>query len=558
MVALEQGTHRWTYPDFAHDHDSLRYSVRYAMMVDLARETWTWRPTPDKPALPMRQYGSFNPGEGLGGAAIHWSAQLWRFLQYDFRHRSHIVERYGASKLPEGSTIQDWPVGYDDLESYYDAFEWDIGASGIAGNIRGEIQPGGNPFEEPRSRGYPNPPLATNRFADMFGSACTELGLHPFPQPAGITSRAFTDPYGNLRSGLPLLRLLHPLRLRGRREGEPAEHPPSGRARDRPLRRPARLQGAPDRDRGRRPRDRRHLRRRQGPGALPARRRRRRLGLHAREQPAAPALTLAASTRSGIGNDRGRVGRNYTYQIYPQTVVGLWEGQKLNMYMGNTCTMNIVYDYNADVFDHSDLDFIGGMQLFSEPGEREPVNSVTDLKTKSGKTWGAEWKSELGRNWDSYAGINTEGESIPYEDQFLDLDPNYTDRFGNPLLRLTFSWHENEKRMWRYMYARSLEIMNAMNPSRLVATTPEIPDYNIAKYQSTHPTGGCIMGSSPGDSVTNSYGQVWDTPNVFVTGAALFPQNPGANPTGTVAALAYRTADAIAARYWDSPNELLD
>jgi gluconate 2-dehydrogenase alpha chain len=251
------------------------------------------------------------------------------------------------------------------------------------------------------------------------------------------------------------------------------------------------------------------------------------------------------------------VGRNYTYQIYPQTVVGLWEGEKLNMYMGNTCTMNIVYDFNADVFDHSDLDFIGGMQLFSEPGEREPVNSVTDLKTKSGKTWGADWKRELGRNWDSYAGINTEGESIPYADQFLDLDPNYRDRFGNPLLRLTFSWHENEKRMWRYMFARSMEIMKAMNPSRLVATTPEIPDYNIGKYQSTHPTGGCIMGSSPGDSVTSSYGQVWDTPNVFVTGAALFPQNPGANPTGTVGALAYRTADAIAARYWKSPNELL-
>ena len=87
----------------------------------------------------MRQYGSFNPGEGLGGAAIHWSAQLWRFLEYDFRHRSHIVERYGAKKLPAGSTIQDWAIGYDELEPYYDAFEWDIGASGIAGNIRGEI-----------------------------------------------------------------------------------------------------------------------------------------------------------------------------------------------------------------------------------------------------------------------------------------------------------------------------------------------------------------------------------------------------------------------------------
>src|SRR5581483_2594595 len=108
--SLEQGATRWTYPEFAHDHDSLRYSVRYAMMVDLARESWTWRPDTKSPALPMRQYGSFNPGEGLGGAMVHWSAQLWRFLETDFRHRSHVIERYGAAKLPEGSTVQDWPI----------------------------------------------------------------------------------------------------------------------------------------------------------------------------------------------------------------------------------------------------------------------------------------------------------------------------------------------------------------------------------------------------------------------------------------------------------------
>jgi gluconate 2-dehydrogenase alpha chain len=58
--------------------------------------------------------------------------------------------------------------------------------------------------------------------------------------------------------------------------------------------------------------------------------------------------------------------------------------------------------------------------------------------------------------------------------------------------------------------------------------------------------------------VTNTYGQVWDTPNVFVTGAALFPQNSAYNPTGTVAALAYRTGDAMVKRYFRHPRELLD
>ena len=75
MVSIEQGPAASTWPQFSHDHDSLRFSGRYALMVDLARESWTWRPDARAAALPMRQYGSFNPGEGIGGAAIHWSAQ---------------------------------------------------------------------------------------------------------------------------------------------------------------------------------------------------------------------------------------------------------------------------------------------------------------------------------------------------------------------------------------------------------------------------------------------------------------------------------------------------
>jgi gluconate 2-dehydrogenase alpha chain len=65
------------------------------------------------------------------------------------------------------------------------------------------------------------------------------------------------------------------------------------------------------------------------------------------------------------------------------------------------------------------------------------------------------------------------------------------------------------------------------------------------------------MGTSPGDSVTNRYGQVWDTPNVFVTGAALYPQNPGMNPTGTLLALAYLAGDAIRLLYLRDPGRVI-
>ncbi len=99
VVSLEQGELRDTADDFSHNHDELRYQVRRDMMVDLANETWTWRPTPGDTALPMRQYGSFNPGKGVGGAGVHWAAQHWRFYPSDFQYRTHHIDRYGTRPL---------------------------------------------------------------------------------------------------------------------------------------------------------------------------------------------------------------------------------------------------------------------------------------------------------------------------------------------------------------------------------------------------------------------------------------------------------------------------
>jgi gluconate 2-dehydrogenase alpha chain len=288
----------------------------------------------------------------------------------------------------------------------------------------------------------------------------------------------------------------------------------------------------------------------------------------------------------GIGNDQGMVGKNYTYQLSQSPASGVFEGRRFNSYMGNSCLQNAIEDFNADNFDHSDLDFIGGASITCGGGEREPISSAHNLAPTGdntapeqgdeekpqrqhpalpgelgsfiggGSMWGREWKDALRSRWDSNAGIGIQGESLPYTDQFLDLDPTYTDSMGLPLLRITFDFHDNDYQLYRYLAPICEEIMRAMNPTHL-NTTPELSPYNIYDYQSTHNTGGAIMGADPANSVTNKYGQVWDTPNVFVTGAALFPQNPGYNPTGTVIALAYLAADGLRTSYFRQPGEIM-
>jgi gluconate 2-dehydrogenase alpha chain len=102
---------------------------------------------------------------------------------------------------------------------------------------------------------------------------------------------------------------------------------------------------------------------------------------------------------------------------------------------------------------------------------------------------------------------------------------------------------------------RLAEIGRAMGPEWLTIEKRQAP-YSIVPYQSTHNVGGAIMGTDPETSVVNPYLQSWDCDNLFVVGASAFPQNASYNPTGTVAALALRTADAIIGRYLRAPGSL--
>src|SRR5436305_1707840 len=184
VVALERGALPNPSKDFAvpNIRDELRYVVRHELMQNAARDTLTIRNNPSQEALPMRRLGSFLPGEGVGGSATHWSGHTWRWTDMEFKVRSMYEERYGKNFVPADMTIQDWGITYDELEPYYDKFEYTAAVSGKAGNIKGQIQSGGNPFEAPRARDYALPPLtpilASEMFANAAKNACYQTGAN--------------------------------------------------------------------------------------------------------------------------------------------------------------------------------------------------------------------------------------------------------------------------------------------------------------------------------------------------------------------------------------------
>src|SRR5580692_2668443 len=120
VVALERGPWRDTATAFppSYAQDEFRYDLQHDLLLQPRQTTLTFRNKADQTALPIRNWVSFLPGNGVGGAGVHWGGQTWRFLPTDFRLRSHLEERYGAKSIPSELSIQDWGVTYDELEPY--------------------------------------------------------------------------------------------------------------------------------------------------------------------------------------------------------------------------------------------------------------------------------------------------------------------------------------------------------------------------------------------------------------------------------------------------------
>jgi len=559
VIAIERGPWREAPTDFPPTYmpDELRYRIRHELFLRPDQTTFTFRNKMTQTALPIRSWGAFMPPNGVGGGGVHWNAETWRFLPSDFVARSHLTQRYGAKFLPLDMTIQDWGVTYQDLEPHYDRFEYLCGTSGTAGNLKGQIQEGGNPFEGPRSRPYPTPAQDQPFGYQLFAKAARELGYRPFPQPSGNLSRPYRNPLG-VRLGactycgfcewfgcanyskaspqttiLPILVRKPNFSVRDNSEVIHINVDASGK----------RATGVTFVD----------------------------TSGEQWEQPADLVILSAYALfnvqlllLSKIGKpydpvaNTGVIGRNYTHQT-ASTAIGFFDNKKFNFnpFVASGSIGMCIDEFNGDNFDHGPHGFVGGGYLgHVQTGARPIETTPTPPGTPK---WGAQWKTAVRDNYLSTVkpGAGVHGGFYAYRDVYLDLDPTYKDRFGRPLMRMTIDFHDNELKQNRFLTDKFAEIVKAMGAREVVKKYRTGP-YDITQYQTTHLNGGAIMGADPKTSALNRYLQSWDIANLFVLGASAFPQNPGYNPTGTVAALAFWAATAIRTQYLKNPGRLVD
>ena len=506
VLVLEQGPRR-SAADFRHDEFDAWFDLGLSNPLDTNPQTF--RGSASETAQRVVDFPAAWYAPMVGGSSNHFTANFWRFHEVDFDERS----RLGA--LP-GTTFEDWPITYAELEPYYTKVEWDVGVSGLAG---------ASPFDPPRSKPYPMPPLPVKSSGVLFERGARKLGLHPFPAPMAITS----VPYGGrpacahcgfcigygcemrakssaLYTTLPDAEATGRCEVRARSYASRIETSGAGR-----------VTGVAYFDAARRE----HFQKARA------------VVVCANGAESARLLLMSASPRfpDGLANSSGMVGRNLMFNTYTQ-VHALFE-HELNEFKSVQVT-RILHDfYDTD----PKRGCYGGGGLDARSGPMPAVWAA--FAPPPGRRWGAPLKSLL-QAMPRAMMVATHGTSLPLASNRVDLDPDLKDAWGLSAMRVTYRDHPDDLTFARFLQDRGAEILQA------AGALETWKDPVLDASGSPHLLGTARMGNDPRTSVVDRYHRAHDVPNLFVCDGSSFVTSGRGQPTMTIMALAFRAGEHIA------------
>ena len=531
VVGLEAGT--WlSARDFAPDELRNQYRGWPQAAQKANREIPVHRPNAAAPDSPRNRIHPMM--NGVGGTTLHYWAQSWRLNPWDFRVASETRRRYGAARIPAGSTVEDWPFGLEELEPYYDQVEYALGVSGKAGNVKGAIDARGNVFEGARAREYPMPPLRGTEFTERMDAAARRLGWHPFPGPAAINSQLYdgrspclyhgfcnrggchvsakcstavtTIPRAQRTGRLEVVTEAHVTRVLVDRDGRASgvEYVKGGETFEQPA-----------------------------AAVL--------LGCYTYENTRLLLLSSSRRFPRGLSNGHGQVGKHYFTHNQAAGVLALFP-RKLNRWYGLPAQGVAVDDFADDNFDHGELDFIGGGNLWVYSDQR-PIGAASMPTFGRAPRWGSAWKAFVKENADCWANSYIQKTTLPYTDNYLDLHPTVKDPLGQPVCRITADHRDNEKRVAAFTQDK---MEQWFREAGAIATLRQPVGTMVL---STHAYGGTRMGDDPATNVVDRFGLSHEVPNLGIVGASVMGTSGAHNPTLTAQALAWRTGEHLAASW---------
>ncbi len=445
----------------------------------------------------------------VGGGTLSYGAMAWRFHPKDFRMKS----TYGA---PENSTLEDWPISYEDLAPYYERAEWEIGVSGKGG---------ANPFDGPRAKEYPMPPLPFNKEASLLAKAARGLGLHPFPIPMAINS----VPYGGREA---CVQCPHCVGFRCEVEAKSSTAVTvipraiaTGNCR---LRTQCVVKEILTDAKG----NARAVAYFDAEGQL-------------QEQPAKVVVVACGATETarlllnsksklhpqGLGNRYDWVGRNLQGHAYSgafglfaeETWDGLGPGARV-----------AIGDYS-----HGNPGVVGGAMLANE-FIRMPYLFARSTRPPGAPRWGQAHKDFQRQFYRRSVGFKGPVQEVPNWTARVEIDPNVRDAWGIPVLRLSGERHAEDLKTGRFLAEKAAVVLKAAGATEVWTTTP---GRGLSGGQ--HQAGTARMSKDAKMGATDPNCRLHDVDNVFVADGSPHVTNGGFNPSLTIQALAFRTGEYL-------------
>jgi choline dehydrogenase-like flavoprotein len=453
-----------------------------------------------------------NNASCVGGGTLSYGAMAWRYMPQDFRMRS----TYGA---PEGSTLEDWPLGYDELEPFYTKAEWEIGVCGDNSQ---------NPFCGHQSKPLPMPPLSPPREHQILEPAARKLGLHPFPIPMLRNS----VPY-NGRAGCMRCRWCvgFACEVNAKCGTQNTVIPIALSTGNCELRSSATVKEILVDGRG-------HA---TGVAYFDEHN-------NLREQPAdvvvvagsaieTARLLLNSKSRlfpEGLGNRYDWVGRNLQGHTYTGAI-GLFDFDTYDD-IGPGASIAIC-DYN-----HGNPGLKGGAMLANE-FIRLPIHFM-NTRPPSVPRWGQAHKDYMRQYYKRSITVMGPTQEMPVWDSRVQVDPKVRDGWGIPVARLSGNRHPHTIEIGNAMAEKAKAWVETAGASRIW-----LRQAGAGVSGGQHQAGTCRMGADPKTSVCNKNGQLWDSENVFLADGSVHVNNGGFNPVLTIMALSYHTSAYIVSEY---------
>ncbi|HXY00860.1 MAG TPA: GMC family oxidoreductase [Candidatus Limnocylindrales bacterium] len=507
VVVLEQGPYL-TEADFS--HNEVEVFTRHQLTNNPGLQPTTFRKTPQEKA---QQGYNVMYGRCVGGSSVHFTANFWRFHEIDFMEHSKVGDIPGAA-------LVDWPIRYADLEPYYTKVEWEIGVSGLAG---------ASPFDPPRSKPYPMPPLPVKGSGVIFERAARKLGYHPYPAPMAILSRPRAGRSACVNCGFclgfgcevgakssSLVAAIRVAEATGRCEIRANSY-----AHQIAVDKNGRVTGAVYFDAKRVA----HL---QKAKAVI-------LAANGAETPRLLLLSTSPQFPNGLANSSGMVGKHLMPNSHA-IAFGVFD-EPLNDYKGFAVS-RLLHDFYE--LDPEKVGFHGGGGIDAR-FDFTPFGFAMNGLPPDTPRWGKEFKKALRQNFTRTMEIFCHGTSLPVESNGFSLDPDVKDAWGLPALRMTYRDHPDDLKLASWMKDRAMELLDAADAKTKWHGPVEETQFAV------HLLGTCRMGNDPKTSVINADHRTHDVPNLFLCDGSSLVTSGRGQPTMTIEALAFRAADRIMA-----------